>query len=120
MLSCLCFSRRSAHAAAAKVLIGRAFFGSLTPDVAGRLAAALAAKRTTKAPAAVQAMETLLSHSGMETNLENIPMAPPLHLATTYTRPADGIYREGYAASVLDVVPSFGFQKIISERTTIV
>jgi cystathionine gamma-synthase len=42
-------------------------------------------------------MASLLSHAGMESNgsIKNIPMAPPLHTATTYTRPADGIYKEG-------------------------
>ena len=55
-------------------------------------------------------MATLLSHAGIEVYREgtscsssngagfreNVPMSPPLHTATTYTRPADGIYKDGY------------------------
>eukprot|EP00536_Pseudo-nitzschia_multiseries_P014047 jgi/Psemu1/245849/estExt_Genewise1.C_6510007 len=42
-------------------------------------------------------MATLLSHAGIDASKhrDNIPMSPPLHTATTYTRPADGIYKEG-------------------------
>jgi len=53
-------------------------------------------------------MATLLSHAGIEVCRggtssssngaglrENVPMSPPLHTATTYTRPADGIYKDG-------------------------
>ena len=42
---------------------------------------------------------TLLAHAGIEaggvSSPENFPMSPPLHTATTYTRPPDGIYKEG-------------------------
>ena len=38
---------------------------------------------------------TLLAHAGIELGgTENFPMSPPLHTATTYTRPPDGIYKE--------------------------
>ena len=37
-------------------------------------------------------MDTLLSHAGIIESDHNAAMAPPLHLATTYTRPADGQY----------------------------
>lgn len=40
-------------------------------------------------------LATLLAHAGIESRgTENFPMAPPLHTATTYTRPPDGIYKE--------------------------
>ena len=48
---------------------------------------------------------TILSHAGIEICHEgsiemvgtskNFPMSPPLHTATTYTRPPDGIYKDG-------------------------
>ena len=43
-------------------------------------------------------METLLAHAGMNddnqtnNNSNNAPLAPPLHVATTYERPASGVY----------------------------
>jgi cystathionine beta-lyase/cystathionine gamma-synthase len=46
------------------------------------------------------AMATILSHAGITTSCdgggerENHPMSPPLHTATTYTRPPDGIYKD--------------------------
>ena len=50
------------------------------------------------------AMATMLSHAGITTTSscdgggeerrENHPMSPPLHTATTYTRPPDGIYKD--------------------------
>jgi hypothetical protein len=48
-------------------------------------------------------MSTVLAHAGISdcvdgegnNGSDNIPMAPPLHTATTYTRPADGIYKDG-------------------------
>jgi hypothetical protein len=47
------------------------------------------------------AMATILSHAGITTSCdngggghENYPMSPPLHTATTYTRPPDGIYKD--------------------------
>ncbi|OEU11611.1 cystathionine gamma-synthase [Fragilariopsis cylindrus CCMP1102] len=47
-------------------------------------------------------MATILSHAGITTTScdnsgeerENHPMSPPLHTATTYTRPPDGIYKD--------------------------
>jgi len=41
-------------------------------------------------------LATLLAHAGIESgDRENVPMSPPLHTATTYTRPPDGIYKDG-------------------------
>ena len=41
-------------------------------------------------------LATLLAHAGIESmGKENVPMSPPLHTATTYTRPPDGIYKDG-------------------------
>ncbi|KAG7360138.1 cystathionine gamma-synthase [Nitzschia inconspicua] len=82
-------SRRSAHVARTVTLRS---LSVLTPSEAGRRAAAMMAERQAKDPSAIA---TILSHSGMDAKGDNIPMAPPLHVATTYTRPADGIYRDG-------------------------
>jgi Cys/Met metabolism PLP-dependent enzyme len=61
----------------------------LSPREAGKRAAALALvqKNRTKK----DSLSTLAAHAGIE-NIHNAPLAPPLHVATTYTRPADGIY----------------------------
>jgi hypothetical protein len=40
-------------------------------------------------------LSTLLSHAGIEADRHNAPQAPPLNVATTYTRPPDGPYKEG-------------------------
>jgi cystathionine beta-lyase/cystathionine gamma-synthase len=63
---------------------------TLTPEEAGRKAERLAASLHEKES---QSLSTLLAHAGME-KIPNAPMAPPLHLATTYTRPSDGLYRD--------------------------
>lgn len=46
-------------------------------------------------------MDSLLAHAGVadpagtrDAHPTNIPMSPPLHMATTYTRPPDGVYLE--------------------------
>jgi hypothetical protein len=85
----------------------------LTGEEAGKQAAILVAsklkntnmghpKHNNNGPHQLQ-LSTILSHAGIEvemgednTKIGNIPMAPPLHTATTYTRPADGIYKTGY------------------------
>lgn len=67
---------------------------------AGLQAAQLAAAKTHKANKTSHhhgGMDSVLAHAGVATPEdltvhENIPMAPPLHMATTYTRPADGEY----------------------------
>lgn len=38
-------------------------------------------------------LATRVAHSGIQ-DIANAPMAPPIHLATTYVRPADGNYRD--------------------------
>lgn len=72
----------------------------LTPQEAGRLAAEMVAsmkgsdedaKFTTRPPS----VATLLSHAGIQAGQHNAPQSPPLHTATTYTRPPDGMYRDG-------------------------
>lgn len=52
---------------------------------------------TTTTSASTTSLATLLAHAGIESGgmTENFPMSPPLHTATTYTRPPDGIYKEG-------------------------
>jgi cystathionine gamma-synthase len=61
----------------------------LTPEEAGRKAEMLAGS----SPVKMSELSSLLSHAGIESQTNN-PMAPPLHLASTYTRPADGVYNE--------------------------
>lgn len=68
-------------------------YSGLTPDEAGQKAQVLA---MTEAAAnsdssSSPSISTLLAHAGIK-NTHNAPMSPPLHLATTHTRPADGIY----------------------------
>lgn len=47
-------------------------------------------------PRVTSSLATLLAHAGIESmGKENVPMSPPLHTATTYTRPPDGIYKDG-------------------------
>ena len=74
----------------------------LTPEEAGRRAETLARTATTPK----RSMETLLAHAGIGDSEDhnglsdatagsrtmNTPLAPPLHLATTYERPASGLY----------------------------
>ncbi len=58
---------------------------------AGRRAEAMALQQSdTKLPV----LSTCVAHAGIQ-NIPNAPMSPPIHVATTYTRPADGMYREG-------------------------
>ena len=63
---------------------------TLTPEEAGRRAEAIAASRLEKES---PTLATLLAHAGMVSQ-PNAPLAPPLHMASTYTRPADGVYNE--------------------------
>jgi hypothetical protein len=62
----------------------------LTAEEAGRLASQYVVDKKRKV-----AIETQLSHAGTKTTGSNLAMAPPLHVATTYTRPPDGNYKEG-------------------------
>jgi len=50
-------------------------------------------KSASEATLPKKSMNTLLAHTGVARG-DNAPMSPPLHFSTTYTRPADGIYRE--------------------------
>lgn len=65
---------------------------ALTPAEAGRRAEELAeaVKETSKS------IDTRLAHSGIRPG-PNAALSPPLHFATTYTRPSDGEYLEGDA-----------------------
>jgi cystathionine gamma-synthase len=40
-------------------------------------------------------LDTVLAHAGVSNASHNAPLSPPLQFATTYTRPADGIYHAG-------------------------
>jgi cystathionine gamma-synthase len=67
---------------------------SLTPEAAGREANRLAALRYEHSAAKTTSMmSTRVAHAGVQ-SFENAPMAPPIHMATTYTRPVDGLYRD--------------------------
>ena len=60
----------------------------LSPQEAGKRAEALALQQKNRKR---DSIPTLVAHAGIE-NIHNAPLAPPLHVASTYTRPADGIY----------------------------
>jgi cystathionine gamma-synthase len=60
----------------------------LTPEEAGRRANEVARTRSSTYSSA---MRTSVAHAGVQ-NVDNAPMAPPIHFATTYTRPVDGHY----------------------------
>ena len=62
----------------------------LSSDEAGRLAETASSALKDDDDEQVS-LATLLAHSGME-KIHNAPMSPPLHLSTTHTRPADGVY----------------------------
>jgi cystathionine beta-lyase/cystathionine gamma-synthase len=65
-----------------------------SPEEAGRKAADMAASMILNDAPPLRRLSpsTIMAHAGMDHGLHNAPMAPPLHFATTYTRPADGIY----------------------------
>ena len=65
----------------------------LTPEEAGRRARALALASSDNFPCS--SMETQLAPAGVRSSDDNAAMAPPIHMATTYTRPADGMYLPG-------------------------
>ena len=66
------------------------WFSKLTAEEAGRKAETLLASLKEEEPQ----FSTRVAHSGM-LDVPNAPMAPPIHLASTSTREASGIYREG-------------------------
>jgi cystathionine gamma-synthase len=65
----------------------------VTPEEAGRRAQAMALERAANI-SETRGLETVLAHAGVVPG-ENIPMSPPLEMATTYSRPADGPYSDG-------------------------
>lgn len=69
-------------------------FSQLTAEVAGRRAHQLAIQESSVRTSDNNNthLNTLLAHAGLEEGLHNAPMSPPLHLATTHTRPPDGVY----------------------------
>lgn len=64
---------------------------SLTPSQAGQRAEELAKQQ----PLPDLHLDTRLAHAGIQHGTPNAPLAPPLHTATTSTRPASGAYGEG-------------------------
>lgn len=82
----------------------------MTPQEAGRRAEAMARELQKKSGHTSISMESVLAHAGVVVQLDdddnvissrsssstnNAAMSPALHFATTYTRPADGPYRDG-------------------------
>ncbi|GAX29309.1 cystathionine gamma-lyase [Fistulifera solaris] len=62
----------------------------MTPAEAALMAAKLAAEEQ---PDAQQQITTQLAHAGVSyPSFTNCPLSPPLHFATTYTRPVEGPY----------------------------
>jgi cystathionine gamma-synthase len=74
-------------------ITSRRVYSTISPSDAGQQAEDIAKRQV----AQKRSIETLLAHSGLNDshNIENAPMSPPIHLATTYTRPASGIYNYG-------------------------
>eukprot|EP00977_Amphora_coffeiformis_P016556 scaffold5158_cov153-Amphora_coffeaeformis.AAC.5 len=77
-----------APAAGLAARVSRAM-SSLTPAEAGRRAAELVAQ---KCKSTTTRVDTSLAHAGVVDKQHNTAMSPPLHMATTYTRPPDGEY----------------------------
>jgi len=74
----------------------------LTPEEAGRKAHDLATSMSLFSSSSrdimnppPESMETMLAHCGVDLSERNVGMSPPMHFATTYRRPEDGIYLEG-------------------------
>ena len=61
-----------------------------------QLAGQRAAEAASAVPTPKKSMATILSHAGVDGSIVNAPMSPPLALATTYTRPPDGIYLDDH------------------------
>ena len=78
---------------------GRGRGEELSPAKAGRLGQQLREKlnNTKNCNASSLSLSTLLSHAGLSSSNgnSNAPLSPPIDLATTYERPADGNYGEG-------------------------
>jgi cystathionine beta-lyase/cystathionine gamma-synthase len=68
---------------------------SLSAGEAGKRAEAIANNTDgLKENRHVESMSTLLAHAGVDSSIPNTPMSPPIHTATTYTRPSNGNYLE--------------------------
>ncbi|KAK1742564.1 cystathionine gamma-synthase [Skeletonema marinoi] len=78
---------------------GRGKVEELSPAKAGSLANQLREKlnNTKNCNESSLSLSTLLSHAGLSSSNgnSNAPLSPPIDLATTYERPADGNYGEG-------------------------
>jgi cystathionine gamma-synthase len=53
-----------------------------------------------------KSMETRLSHAGVDSSRDNAPMSPSLELATTYGRPASGLYGDSDYVYARDSSPT--------------
>ncbi len=78
---------------------GRGIGEELNPAKAGRLGHQLRTNldKTKNCNESSPSLSTLLSHAGLSSTdgNSNAPLSPPIDLATTYERPADGNYGEG-------------------------
>jgi cystathionine gamma-synthase len=87
----------------------------LSPQEAGKRAEDLALQQKNRKK---DSMPTLVAHAGIE-NIHNAPLAPPLHVATTYTRPADGIYHSSDSIYAREGNPTrLLFEKTLFELET--
>jgi cystathionine gamma-synthase len=94
--SLACITCRNVHRATGRSL--RSVSSLLNPQQAGEKAQQIAQKRGGKPR---RSIDTVLSHAGVLPTTNSLaqtstsaPLSPPLHLATTYTRPASGLYGE--------------------------
>ena len=76
----------------------------LLPSEAGAASYALSEQLEKEQPSPAAAMSTLLSHAGLSSMhnvgaMHNQPLSPPIQLATTYERPANGDYGDGWIYS---------------------
>ena len=76
----------------------------LLPSEAGAASYALSEQIAKERSSPASAMSTVLSHAGLSSvgnseAMQNQPLSPPIQLATTYERPADGDYGDGWIYS---------------------
>ncbi len=102
-------------------------FSTMTPEEAGQrayeLARELVQKSSSSSPNAAVHIDTLLAHAGLLDSaktdavggggIRNVPMSPPLHVATTYTREPDGTYNNGDAIYIREDNPT----RLLLEQT---
>lgn len=98
--------------------IGKRYFGhNISAAEAGKRAEVLAIERRGVAAKRLS-LPTIAAHAGIE-DIHNAPLAPPIHMASTYTRPADGIYHESDATYARNNNPTrLLLEKIVHDLET--